>query len=357
MRLGLVGLPFSGKTTVFNAVSGAHGEVGTYHHTHDINHAVVHVPDPRLRRLAEIGHPRSVRPATITYYDVPGVMAEPGSNEYLQRLADLRETDALVHVVRYFECGSVPHPRGSLDPLRDAAELQDELLIADLDIVERRLERLAKSAKRPDSRSEEQRKEGELLEACRRTLDAGKPLSEVELIERDKAQLRHFAFLTMKPTMHVLNVGEDRLSDRGAQKIAEALPGETLVMCGELEMEIGELDETDRQEFVDGLGIGEPGSSRLIRTSYRLLGLRSFFTGIDDDLRAWTLSAGDDAVTAAGKVHSDMARGFIRAEVTHYTDLVKAGSVKAAREAGKVRLEGRDYKIRDGDVVTFRFHV
>jgi len=357
MRLGLVGLPSSGKTTVFNAVSGAHGEVGAYHHGRDTHHAVVKVPDPRLDRLAEIGHPRSVRPATITYDDVPGVLAEPGSREYLQRLADLREADALVHVVRYFECPAAPHPRGTLDPARDAEEIRQELIIADLDICERRLEKLARILKRPDGRSEEHGREARLLEVCRRTLDDGRPLSEAELIERDKARLRHFAFLTLKPMLCVLNVGEDRLGREDTARVAASLGGETLVLCGALEMEIAELEEDERQEFIEGLGLGEPSSSRLIRACYRLLGLRSFFTGIDDDLRAWTVAAGDDALTAAGKVHSDMARGFIRAEVVHYTDLVKAGSMKAAREAGMVRLEGRDYEIRDGDVITFRFHV
>lgn len=360
MKLGMVGMPFSGKTTVFNAVSGAHGEVGSYHHGEEVYHAVVNVPDPRLQRLAEIGGPRVVKPATMEYIDVPGVMADKGSEEYLQRLAVLRETDALVHVVRHFECSSAPHPRGSLDPVRDARELYDELVIADLAIVERRLEKLAKQAHREKGHEKEQ----ELLARCKETLETGRPVSSIEMIRRDRARLSNFAFLTMKPILFVLNVGEGLLGKKEAEQKAEetagavaGVTGETMVMCGELEMEIAELDPGDRKEFLQGLGIGEPVSSRLIRTSYRVLGLRSFFTGIDDELRAWTVAAGDDAVTAAGKVHSEMAKGFIRAEVVHFSDLDRAGSLKAARDEGKLRLEGRDYQVRDGDVITFRFSV
>lgn len=357
MKLGLVGLPSSGKTSVFNAVSGAHGEVGSYHHAREVNHAVVRVPEPRLRRLAEIGRPRSVREATITFLDIPGVMAAPDQEQQLQRLAALREADALVHVVRFFERPSAPHPRGRLDPLRDAAEIAQELLLADLDVVERRLERLEKARNRPGQDREENAREERLLEACRRTLEAQKPLSEVELIPADRARLSPFAFLTMKPVVHVLNVGEDRLGRPETADLARRIAPETVVMCGQLEMELAELPEEERKEFIAGLHLGEPASARLVRTSYRALGLRSFFTGMDDDLRAWTVRAGDNAVTAAGKVHSDMARGFIRAEVVHFDDLDRCGSMKAARDAGKVRLEGRDYEVRDGDVILFRFNV
>lgn len=357
MKLGLVGLPLSGKTTLFNAVTGAHGEVGSFHHGAGIHHATVRVPDKRLDKLAAIVQPKKITPVTIEYVDVPGLMADTSQDDAGQHVAALREADALAHVVRFFENASAPHPRGSLDPVRDAAEMCDELVIADLTVLEGRLHRLEKPSKKSGAHTEEDAREMALLQKCKPVLEAGQPLCSLELIDLHRQALRQFAFLTMKPTLFVLNVSENDLGAARVEEAAKKLPGETLAMCAKLEMEIAELDPGERQEFLDGLGIGEAGSSRLVRACYRLIGLRSFFTVVSGELRAWTVCAGDSAVVAAGKVHSDMARGFIRAEVTAFNDLVALGSFKAAKEAGKLRLEGKDYKVQDGDIITFRFNV
>lgn len=356
MKLGLVGLPSSGKTTVLNAVTGAHGEVGRYHRGAEAGHAAVAVPDPRLAQLARIVNPKKITPATIEYIDVPGVMADAGKKEYVQDLAALREADALVHVVRFFEDPSAPHPRGSLEPARDAAEVHDELVIADLDIAEKRVGRINSAFKR-GVHNDADVKELAILEKCIAAPAKGQSLAGLGLTTPEKHALRQFAFLTLKPMIFVLNVGEDKLGTPEIQRAAVQLPGECIEMCGKLEMEIAELEPEERKEFLDGLGIGEPASARLVRASYKLLGLRSFFTVVSDELKAWTIGPEDNALTAAGKIHSDIARGFIRAEVTAFNDLIACGSFKAAKDAGKLRLEGKEYPVQDGDIITFRFHV
>lgn len=349
-------MPASGKTTIFNAVSGARGEVGAFHQGVDVNHAVAKVPDPRLEKLASLVNPQRIIPASIEYFDVPGVMADSGNDQYIRFLAALREADALAHVVRYFNDQASPHPLNSLDPPRDAAEVMNELALADLAVVENRLEKLAQAAKR-GQRADEDAREETLLGKCKTLLEAGKPLTQLEALPKDFRALRNFSFLTLKPALFVLNVDEDMLGGQEAEEIAAMLGDSAITICGKLEMEIAELSAEERQEFIDGLGIGEPGCDRLARACYKMLGLASFFTVESGQLRAWTIAAGDDAVAAAGKVHSDMARGFIRAEVAHFSDLMELGSFKAAKEAGKMRLEGKDYKVRDGDIITFRFNV
>lgn len=356
MKIGLVGMPACGKTTIFNAVSGARGEVGAFHLGVDVNHAVAKVPDPRLEKLAAIINPQRIIPASIEYSDVPGVMADSGNEQYVGFLAALRDADALAHVVRYFNDPATPHPRISLDPARDAAEVMDELVLADLSVVENRLQKLEQAAKR-GQRTDDDAREEALLGKCKALLEAGRPLTQLEVLPRDFRDLRNFSFLTLKPMLFVLNVDEELLGKKEAQEAADKLGESSLVICGKLEMEIAELSSEERQEFIEGLGIGEPGRDRLVRACYKMLGLASFFTVESGQLRAWTVTAGDDAVTAAGKVHSDMARGFIRAEVVHFSDLMALGSFKAAKDAGKMRLEGKDYKVRDGDIITFRFNV
>lgn len=349
-------MPSSGKTTIFNAVSGSRGEIGGFHQGLDVNHAIAKVPDLRLDRLAGVIPPEKITPATIEYIDVPGVMVDPTNDNYVRYLAALRETDALAHIIRYFNDPAAPHPRGSIDPARDAAEVLDELVLADLQVVENRLAKID-YAERRGLDSDDTAREKELMEKCRDALEGGEPLNRLELSDKEMLKLRTFAFLTLKPMLFVLNVEENLLGKKEADDAAAALGPDALVMSGKLEMEIAELSPGERQEFIEGLGIGEPGGYRMVNTCYRMLGLASYFTAGPKEVRAWTVTAGDDAVTAASKIHSDIARGFIRAEVVHYDDLVSLGSFKAVKDAGKFRLEGKTYRVCDGDVITFRFNV
>ena len=355
MKLGICGLPVSGKTTAFNALTGAHRAVGAFEN--EAHLATVHLPDPRLDRLAAMFSPPKVVPASIDYLDIPGVRKDAPRDDLVRVLTALRDADALVEVIRYFDHPAVPHPLGSLDPLRDHRDFQTELIIADLDIAEKRVERIEKDMKRPRSDAALLHAEYDMLRRCKKVLDEGRPVRELRLSPEDQKRISSFQFLTDKPLLRVLNVGENVFHAPETQAKAAALGTDTIVMCGELEMEIGELDEAERPEFLKGLGIEEPCSTKLIHASYALLGLRSFFTIGKDEIRAWTIHQGDDAVTAAGKVHTDMARGFIRAEVVHFNELAAAGGMKEAKAAGKWRLEGRGYKVQDGDVIQFRFNV
>ena len=355
MRLGICGLPHSGKTTVFNALTGARSAVGGYE---DRSHvASVDVPDERLDTLAEMFAPRKRVPAAIDYIDIPGVRADAAKDDLVRVLTALRDADALVECVRFFEHPAVPHPLGSLDPIRDSREFQTELIVADLDIVERRIKTIEKEMKRPRPDSAHLHAEYDVLVRCGRALEEETALRRIELSPEEEKHVRNFQFLSLKPVITVLNVGEDVFRTEEAEEKGAALDEGTIIMCGELEMEIGDLSPEERPEFLQGLGIGEPCSRRLIHASYQALGLRSFFTIGDKEVRAWTIHAGENALAAAGRIHTDMERGFIRAEVVSFESLVKAGGLKEAKAAGKLRLEGKGYTVRDGDVITFRFNV
>jgi GTP-binding protein YchF len=355
MKLGIMGLPLAGKTTVFNALTGAHGSTGGY--SADANAATVDVPDERLDRLAEMFPPKKVTRAHIEYVDIPGVSATDRRDHIVSVFAALREVDALLQVVRHFEDEAAPHPRGSLDPARDIREIWEELVIADLDVAERRIKKLRTQVTKPTPTQEHDRKELAVLEQCAAALEAGEGVRGLNLSESDSLMIRAYQFLTEKPMITVLNVEEDRVNSEEVRVLAEELGPGTLIMSAKIEAEITELEEDERQEFLRDLGIEKPAASRLVQECYRLLKLRSFFTGLGEDCRAWTIHGGDTAHTAAGKIHKDMQRGFIRAEVMHYEDLIELGSEKAARAAGRARLEGKDYVVQDGDIILFRFKV
>jgi GTP-binding protein YchF len=321
---------------------------------------VARVPDPRVDVLAEMYNPKKKTYATVEYVDVPGV--KKGEGAALVDLPALRGVDALLHVVRAFEAEAVPHPDGSVDPLRDAQMLELELILADLGAVERRLERLEANLKKGNK--PEDIREKQLFLRMKEHLEGEQPLRTLELAEEDRRRLRNYALLSSKPVLIVANLGEDDIKDaagvlerRGLRAFA-ARPG--LALCpvaAPIEAEMAQLPPEDARAFREDLGLEEPGLDRVIRTSYALLGLISFLTAGEDECRAWTIRAGTKAQVAAGTIHSDIERGFIRAEVVSFDDLVAAGSLAACREKGTLRLEGKDYEVRDGDVINFRFNV
>ncbi|GIX05995.1 MAG: ribosome-binding ATPase YchF [Candidatus Poribacteria bacterium] len=362
MEFGIVGLPFVGKTTLFNALTQAHAETGHYAAGQQANRAVVRVSDPRLERLAETFRPKQVTPTTITYVDTGGLV--PGAFQRgtmtPQFLATLRTMDALVHVVRGFEDAAVPHEHGSVDPKRDLALLETELLLADLQVAESRLERLNRELR--VKKDAELQRERETLERCRSALEAGRPLREVDLSPEEERLIRGFQFLTRKPMLIVLNVGEEEAAQEGA--LLERLGLEerprvrALVLSAQVEMELAELPDEEALAFREDLGLPpESALERVIRESYALLDVITFFTVNEREARAWTIPRGATALEAAGTIHSDMARGFIRAEVIPWDELVQLGSYAHAREAGKLRLEGKEYPVQDGEVLLIRFNV
>jgi len=367
MKFGIVGLPKSGKTTVLAALTGAHGETDPGSSRGpgpgqpgkpDVHVATVKVPDERVDFLAGLFKPKKAMLASIDFLDIPGIGAGRSQKDSVQSLAALREADALLCVLRLFDDPAVPHPHGDLGPARDAREVLSELALADLAIIEKRIRKIDQSVAKPAAEVELERKEKAALERCRAAIEHDGAIAELDLGEEERRLLRNFQFLTEKPVLTLLNVGEDAVNSHDVQALLQEAGGEdALAMCGKLEMEIAELPEEDQAEFAEAMGLGEPGSARVIRACYRKLGLISFFTVVSDDLRAWTLHEGDTALTAAGKIHTDIARGFIRAEVVSFDDLKQHGDMKAARSAGKARLEGKEYAVRDGDVITFRFKV
>lgn len=359
MKIGMVGLPQAGTTTVFNALTGAHGEVGGYGAGARVQMAVLKVPDERLEFLKELFHPKKTVHATVELEDVPGALSHLGGGEHsAQALAALRGAEAVLVVLRSFKDPAIPHLQGSVDPLRDFHTISDELLLADLSVVENRIDRIEKDLKKPSTDKKELESELDVLRHCHDALERREDISSVKMTAEQEKLLRSYAFLTIKPKLCVLNISEDQLRDLPEIPELDCLEPPPVKMCGELEMEIMELeDEQERQLFLSDAGIEELASASVVRACYEMLGLRTFFTSVSDQLRAWTVEAGDDAVTAAGKIHTDMAAGFIRAEVVNFEDLKESGAVQDARAAGKVRLEGKDYEVQDGDVITFRFNV
>ncbi|MBE5824629.1 MAG: redox-regulated ATPase YchF [Butyrivibrio sp.] len=365
MKLGIVGLPNVGKSTLFNSLTNAGALAANYPFaTIDPNVGVVAVPDKRLKLLGDLYHSKKVTPATIEFVDIAGLVKGASKGEGLgnQFLANIRETDAIVHVVRCFEDPNVVHVDGSVDPARDIETINLELIFADLEVLERRIAKVAKLARMDKSAA----KELEILEKIKATLEDNKMASELELEdEEDKAFVNSLDLLTWKPVIYAANVKDDDLADDGASNqyvsavrdLAAKSGSEVFVISAQIEAEISELDEDEKAEFLESLGLSESGLDKLIAASYRTLGLMSFLTSGEDETRAWTIKIGTKAPQAAGKIHTDFERGFIKAEVINYEDLLREGSMSAAKEKGLVRMEGKEYVVQDGDVILFRFNV
>jgi len=358
MKAGILGLSLAGKSTLFQLLTGT--PAAPPGGRPEARVGIARVPDPRVDRLSEIFQPKKRTLASVEYVDVPGVAKGEGGT--LVDLPALRGTDALVHVVRAFESASVAHPDGSIDPLRDAKMLELELILADLATVERRLERLEANIKKANKA--EDVSERVLFLRLKQALEAEKPLRELQLSEEERGRLRGYALLSGKPMLLVANLGEPDIKQAAAWLERSGLlafasqPGlAACAVAAPIEAEMAELAPEDAQAFRDDLGIAEPGLDRVIRSTYELLGLVSFLTAGEDECRAWTIKRGTRAQLAAGTIHSDIERGFIRAQVVAFADLVAAGSLAACREKGTLRLEGRDYLVQDGDVIEFKFNV
>ncbi|HLH63802.1 MAG TPA: redox-regulated ATPase YchF [Ktedonobacteraceae bacterium] len=387
LTIGIIGLPQSGKTTLFNALTKAGAPISGYAtSTVQANHAVVQVPDARLQPLAEIFHPKKVTYATVDFVDVAGIgQAKHDSGEKRQGLSaeflgHIRNADALAIVLRTFENSNVPHPYNDIDPNRDLDSLNAELALTDLATVEKRIERTTKAAKSGEKKYQQ---ELAILRLLQEALEDLRPVSQVELLPQDRAVLDELFLLTLKPRMYVLNVSEDVLGAandlleriaageevdetalegelKGIAKIAKRARdegSEIVAVSARLEAELAELPEEDAAEYLEALGLPRLGADRVIQVGYRLLNLITFLTAGEDEVRAWTVTKGAKAPEAAGKIHSDIERGFIRAEVTRFEDFMACGSFAAAAKRGLQRLEGKDYVIQDGDIAHFRFNV
>jgi GTP-binding protein YchF len=352
MQTGIIGLPQVGKTTLFRILTKANVEAKGGQATHV---GVAKVPEPRLVELAKLYNPKKITYATVQYVDLPGVQKE----RMRESLATLRDVDAIAHVIRVFDDPSVPHSEGSIDPLRDATNLDLELILSDHDQISKRLERVDKDLKKKKDPLLELEKS--VLEKCKAHLEAEKPLRELELTPEERKPIGGFLFLSARPMLYVLNLGDDEAAD--LEKAVEkhklsALQGRpntaVVAVCGRLEAELAEMEEREAAELLSSYGLKEPGLNRLIRATYDLVGLYAFFTAGEPEVRAWTIRKGSTAVKAAGEIHSDIEKGFIRAEVVRCEDLLAAGSIAAAKEKAQVRLEGKEYIVQEGDVILFR---
>ena len=366
MKLGIVGLPNVGKSTLFNSLTKAGAESANYPFcTIDPNVGVVTVPDERLNVLGEMYHTKKIIPAAIEFVDIAGLVKGASKGEGLgnQFLANIREVDAIVHVVRCFEDSNIVHVDGSIDPLRDIETINLELIFSDLEILERRISKAVRAARNDKTIA----KELALMERIKAHLEDGKMAKSFDDINDDDEQqwLESYNLLTYKPVIFAANVAEDDLADDGAsnagvqavREYAKREDCEVFVVCAEIEQEIAELDDDEKSMFLEELGLKESGLEKLIKASYSLLGLISYLTAGEPEVRAWTIKKGTKAPQAAGKIHSDFERGFIRAEIVSYDDLMACGTYNAAKEKGLVRLEGKDYVVQDGDIILFRFNV
>lgn len=360
-KCGIVGLPNVGKSTLFNALTKAGIQAENYPFcTIEPNVGVVPVPDPRLDKLAEIVHPQRVLPATMEFVDIAGLVAGASKGEGLGNkfLANIRETDAIAHVVRCFEDSNVVHVAGKIHPISDIEVINTELALADLESVEKGINRVSKIAKSGDKGAKAKLA---VLEAVREHLDQGKPVRALGLDDEAHKHLYDLHLLTIKPTMYIANVAENGFENNphldAVKGLASDEGAQVVPVCAAIESELVELEAEEAEVFLNELGLEEPGLNRVIRAGYRLLGLQTYFTAGVKEVRAWTIPVGATAPQSAGVIHTDFEKGFIRAEVISFEDFIACGGEQGAREAGKMRLEGKEYVVRDGDVMHFRFNV
>lgn len=361
IKCGIVGLPNVGKSTLFNALTSASIEASNYPFcTIEPNIGVVPINDPRLSKLADIVKPQQVLPATMKFVDIAGLVAGASKGEGLGNkfLANIRETQAIAHVVRCFEDENVTHVAGKVDPIADIEVIHTELALADLESVEKALQKALKNAKSGDK---DAKAEVTILEKAKAHLDQGLPIRTLDLDDKQILILKQWQLLTAKPTMYIANVDEDQFDNNAllkkVQEFAATENAVVIAICAKIEAEIAELDDAEKTEFLSDLGLDEPGLDKVIRAGHNLLGLQTYFTAGVKEVRAWTVKVGATAPQAAAVIHTDFERGFIRAEVTAYDDYVTAGGEQGAKTAGKLRVEGKEYIVQDGDVMHFRFNV
>lgn len=364
MKIGIVGLPNVGKSTLFNSLTKAGAESANYPFcTIDPNVGVVTVPDKRLDELAKIYESKKILPAVIEFVDIAGLVRGASKGEGLgnQFLSNIREVDAILHVVRCFDDENIVHVEGSIGAIRDVDTINIELILSDIEVIERRYAKTLKAIKADKSLQAEL----DLIERIKATLHESLCARTMEFTEEERAIADTFGLITLKPVIYATNVVEDELATdakdnvqvQAVREMAEEEGSEVFVVCAKVEEEISELDDEDKKMFLEDLGVTESGLDKLIRASYKLLGLISYLTAGPQETRAWTITKGTKAPGAAGKIHTDFERGFIRAEIVSYDDLIEAGSMAQAKEKGKVRLEGKEYVVQDGDVILFRFNV